>query len=186
MQPSDNVSHSVVSISLWSHGLWPARVLCPRNSPGKNNGVSSHSLLQGIFPTQGSNLDLLHCRQNLYHLSHQGSPLQPKWLSKQKADGVVPLASQCAQGKSTSRLPGLFVQLPLPPHPHWPSFTPGWALFKLPQCSCSCPHFLNALVSTLYGARAHLVFRPQMSHFFLQVLFLVALTRWTPPRCMFS
>ena len=35
---------------------------------------SSHSLLQEIFPTQGSNLGLLHCRQILYHLSHQGSP----------------------------------------------------------------------------------------------------------------
>ena len=34
----------------------------------------SHSLLQGIFLTQGSNLGLLHCRQILYHLSHQGSP----------------------------------------------------------------------------------------------------------------
>ena len=41
------------------------------NSPGKNTGVGSHSLLQGIFPTQGWNLGLLHCRQILYHLSHQ-------------------------------------------------------------------------------------------------------------------
>ena len=37
-------------------------------------GVGSHSLLQGIFPTQESNPGLLHCRQILYHLSHQGSP----------------------------------------------------------------------------------------------------------------
>ena len=36
--------------------------------------VGSHSLLQGIFPTQGSNPGLLHCRQIPYHLSHQGSP----------------------------------------------------------------------------------------------------------------
>ena len=36
--------------------------------------MRSHSLLQGIFPTQGSNLGLLHCRQILHHLSHQGSP----------------------------------------------------------------------------------------------------------------
>ena len=41
------------------------------DSPGKNTGVGCHSLLQGIFPTQGSNPDLLHCRQTLYHLSHQ-------------------------------------------------------------------------------------------------------------------
>ena len=41
--------------------------------PGKNSGVGCHFLLQGIFPTQGSNSGLLHCRQMLYHLSHQGS-----------------------------------------------------------------------------------------------------------------
>ena len=42
------------------------------NSPGMNTGVGSHSLLQGIFPTQASNLGLLHCKQILYCLSHQG------------------------------------------------------------------------------------------------------------------
>ena len=47
-------------------------LLCPWSSPGKNTGVGSHSLLQGIFPTQGLNLGLLH--YSLYHLSHQGSP----------------------------------------------------------------------------------------------------------------
>ena len=41
-------------------------------SPGKNTGVGSHSLLQGSFSTQGSNLGLLLCRQILYHLSHEG------------------------------------------------------------------------------------------------------------------
>ena len=41
------------------------------DSPGKNTGVGCHALLQGIFPTQGSNPGLLHCRQILYHLSHQ-------------------------------------------------------------------------------------------------------------------
>ena len=49
--------------------------LCPWNSPGQNTGVGCHSLLQGIFPTQGSNPGFPHCRQILYHLSHQGSPL---------------------------------------------------------------------------------------------------------------
>ena len=44
-----------------------------RDSPDKNTGVSCHAL-QGIFPTQGSNPGLLHCRWILYHLSHQGSP----------------------------------------------------------------------------------------------------------------
>ena len=45
------------------------------DSPGKNTGVGSHALLQGIFPNQGLNPGLLHCRQILYHLSHQGSPV---------------------------------------------------------------------------------------------------------------
>ena len=44
------------------------------DSPGKNTGVGCHALLQGIFPTQGSNPGLLHYRQILYRLSHQGSP----------------------------------------------------------------------------------------------------------------
>ena len=46
-------SHSVVYDSLWSHGLQPARLLCPWEFPGKNTGVGCHFLLQGIFPTQG-------------------------------------------------------------------------------------------------------------------------------------
>ena len=41
----------------------------PWNFPGKSTGVGCHCLLQGIFPNQGSNLGLLHCRQTLYHLS---------------------------------------------------------------------------------------------------------------------
>ena len=46
--------------------------LCdPWNFPGQNTGVSNLSLLQGIFPTQGLNLGLLHCRQILYQLSHK-------------------------------------------------------------------------------------------------------------------
>ena len=58
--------------TLQSHGLSPTRLLCPWNSPGKNTWVDYHFLLQGIFPTQGSNLGPLHCRQIRYHLSYQG------------------------------------------------------------------------------------------------------------------
>ena len=48
------------------------------DSPGKNTGVGCHALLQGTFPTQGSNPGLPHCRQILYCLSHQGiQPLHP-------------------------------------------------------------------------------------------------------------
>ena len=68
-----SVSHLVLSCSLRSHGPQSTRFLCPLNSPGRNTGMGNHSLLQGIFPTQGSNLGLLHYRQILYHLRHQGS-----------------------------------------------------------------------------------------------------------------
>ena len=57
-----------MSSSLRPHRLQPARLLYPWDSPGKNTGVGCHSLLQGL------NLSLLHCRQVLGHLSHQGSP----------------------------------------------------------------------------------------------------------------
>ena len=60
-----SVSHSVVSNPLRPHGLKLARLLCPWNCPSKNTEVGSHSLLQGMFPTQGSNPGLLHCRQIL-------------------------------------------------------------------------------------------------------------------------
>ena len=62
-------SCSVMSDSLWPHRLYYS----PWNSPGQNTGVSSHSLLQEFFPTQGLNPGLLHCRQILYQLSYQGS-----------------------------------------------------------------------------------------------------------------
>ena len=51
---------SVVSDSLWPYGPWPARLLCPWDSPGVNSGVGFHALLQGIFSIQESNLHVLH------------------------------------------------------------------------------------------------------------------------------
>ena len=56
-------------------GLQPIRPLCPRDSPGRNTGVGCHALLQTIFPSQGSNPGLPHCRQILNHLSYQGRPI---------------------------------------------------------------------------------------------------------------
>ena len=66
---SESESCSVLSDSLWPHGLYYG----PWNSPGQNTRVGSLSLPQGIFPTQGSNPGLPHCRWILYQLSHQGS-----------------------------------------------------------------------------------------------------------------
>ena len=64
------------------------RLLQPWDFLGKSTGVGCHFLLQGIFLTQGSNPGLLHCRQMLYRLSHQGSPKSdnftssfPTWIS---------------------------------------------------------------------------------------------------------
>ena len=51
--------------------LLDCRLLCPWEFSGKNTGVGSQSLLQGIFLTQGSNPGLTHCRRILYCLSHQ-------------------------------------------------------------------------------------------------------------------
>ena len=68
-------SLSVVTDSLRPYGLQPTRLLCPWDFPGKSAGVGCHFLLQEIFPTQGLNPGLPHCRQTLYHLSHQGSPI---------------------------------------------------------------------------------------------------------------
>ena len=66
---SESESHSVVSDSLQPHGLYS-----PWNSQCQNTGVGGLSFLQGIFPTQGWNPGLPHCRWILYQLSHKGSP----------------------------------------------------------------------------------------------------------------
>ena len=62
-----------MSNSLWLYSPW--------NSPEQNTGVGSRSLLQGIFPTQGSNPGFPHFRWLLYQLSHQGSPRILVWVA---------------------------------------------------------------------------------------------------------
>ena len=76
--------------------------LCPWDFPGKNTGVGCHFLLQGIFPTQGLNPSLSHCRQTLYHQSHLESPRETtiraeniRWEGRSvptEAAGLPPLA----------------------------------------------------------------------------------------------
>ena len=65
-----------MSDSLWAHGLYNSW-----NSPGQNIGVGSLFLLQEIFPTEGWNPRLTHCRQIHYQLSHKGSPRILEWVS---------------------------------------------------------------------------------------------------------
>ena len=65
LESEESESLSVISDCLQAHGLYS-----PWNSSGQNTGeLGSHSLLQGLFPTQGSNPGLLHCRWIFYHRS---------------------------------------------------------------------------------------------------------------------
>ena len=72
----ESESRSVVSDSSRPHGPYS-----PWNSPGQNTGEGSYSLLQGIFPTQGSNSGLLHYRWILYQLRHKGSWRILEWVA---------------------------------------------------------------------------------------------------------
>ena len=64
-----------MSGSLRPHGLYPTRLLCPWDFPGRNTGVGCHALLQGIFWTQGSNQRLLHWQTGSLALVPCGKPL---------------------------------------------------------------------------------------------------------------
>ena len=98
-------SRSVVSNSLRPHGL-----LCPWGFPGKKTGVGCHFLLQEVFPTQGLNPGLPHCRRTLYHLSHQGSPSLYCILSIRHFELPLPQAHICLNHFSFSQ--SFFCSLP--------------------------------------------------------------------------
>ena len=72
---------SVVFDSLGPMDCSPPGSSVHGESPGKNSGVGCHALLREIFPTQGLNPGLPHCRQIFYHLSHQGSPRILDWVA---------------------------------------------------------------------------------------------------------
>ena len=84
----------------------PTRLLHPWDSPGKNTGVGHHSLLQGIFPTQGSNPGLLHCRQTLLPSETRGKTLLPGWGSR-ASDSSAYLGESQGGGKKKS-IPRVF------------------------------------------------------------------------------
>ena len=98
-------SPSVVSDSLWPHGLYSSW-----NSPGQNTGVSSLSLLQGIFPTQGSNPVLPLCRRILYQLSYKGNPRILEWVAYPFSRGIF-LTQELNQGFSALRADSLPTEL---------------------------------------------------------------------------
>ena len=80
----ESQSHSVVSDSLQPHGPQS-----PWSSPGQNTGVGSPSLLQGIFPTQGLNPGLPHCRWILYQMSYQGSPVVKRRCKRHRSNPCI-------------------------------------------------------------------------------------------------
>ena len=108
-------------------GLQPASFSVHEDSPGKNTGVDCHALLQGIFPTQESNPGLRHCRQILYHLSHQENPRILEWVaypfSRQTSWPRNQTRVSCKQADSLPvELPGK-PQLYLTPKSMWVHYT---------------------------------------------------------------
>ena len=100
-----------VKVAKSSNSLRPQRLYCPWNSQGWNTGVGSLSLLQGIFPTQGSNPRLLHCRWILYQLSHKGSPRILEWVAHPFSRG----SSQPRNRTQVFRIAAKFEFLDTPP-----------------------------------------------------------------------
>ena len=97
-------SHSVVSDSLRPHGLYSPWNSLGQNSLGQNTGVGSLSLLQEIFPTQGSNSGLPHCRWILYQLSHKGSPRILAWVAYAFSSGSSRPGNQTERIQQLGRL----------------------------------------------------------------------------------
>ena len=88
--------HTVLcSVAQWCRTLCDPRDCSPPgssvhgDSPGKNIGGGCHGLFQGIFPTPGSNPGLPHCKQILYHLSHQVSPRILEWVAYPFSKGTL-------------------------------------------------------------------------------------------------
>ena len=75
------VFYRKVKVKVASDFSCPRGLYSPWNSPGQNTGVGCQSLLQGIFPTQGSNPGFSHYRWILYQLSHKGSPRILEWVA---------------------------------------------------------------------------------------------------------
>ena len=92
-------SCSVTSDSLRPHGLWPASLLCLWGFPEKNPGVGHYFLQQGTFPTQGSNLHLLHWQVDSLPLSHLGSPRVNYWWNKKRLQ-VLARESEISQASA--------------------------------------------------------------------------------------
>ena len=112
----------------------------PWNSPGQNTGVGNLSLLQEIFPNQGSNSGLPHCRRILYQLSHQGSPRILEWAAypfsrgspqPRNQTGVSCIASGCLTSWATWS------------ERKWKSLSPVWLFVTSWTVACQVPLFIE-------------------------------------------
>ena len=130
---------------------WPARLLHPWyfpgqwDFPGQNTGVGCHSLLQGIFPTQGSNLGVPHCSQTLPS-APPGKPLPGRGhvLSEQMNTQSYTLRLGFKSGgKPYYFCPAVCHPKSFSPASHFPRTDPSWSLRALGDrtslCSAECP-----------------------------------------------
>ena len=132
-----------MSDSLHLHGLWPTRLLCPRDSPGKNTGVGCHALLQGIFPTQGSNprlLRLLHWQAGSLPLAPPGKPslkaisfenrvllLKAVWTSLDREISKLVSANRCLCSYETMTKGQLYIFHRMEHKQPWLTKHRGWS-----------------------------------------------------------
>ena len=155
-----------MSDSLRSRGLY-----CPWNSPGQDTGAGSLSLLQGIFPTQGSNPGLLHCRWFLYQLSHKGSPRILEWYPfpspGDPPDPGIELGPPALQADSLStELSGKPTESLLNPHTLWS--IPICVIFLILSSAAPakliqlCPTLCDPIDGSPPGSSAHGIFQARV------------------------
>ena len=147
------------------------------DSPGKNTGAGCHFLFQGIFPTQRSNLYLLHCRQILWLLSYQETSFRGLHLWRgfilsslfKRAQGLSP--AQHRHGNSSHHPLGFvfwnFLLAPLPyPHPQQPESTWNLPVLCLTSLLVSDPRLFVSFYQT------HIYSSVQFCHYFLNLYFI--------------
>ena len=129
---TESQSGSVMSNSLWLHGR------SPWNSPGQNTGVGSLSLLQGIFPTQGSKPSLPHCRWILLptELSLFVNPFDPKWKQAQDAQPpkeyhLVPPSFELSISLSYCYVFMVTLKISKAVYPRWSQDVPDFFAFEI-------------------------------------------------------
>ena len=162
-------SHSVVSASLQPHELYS-----PRNSPGHNSGVGSLFLLQGIFPTQGSNPGLPYCRRILLLAEPQVVKNLPANAGEDKRRGSIPRWGRSPGGGQGNPLQASHLEKPMDKGAWWATIhmvaksrtgPKQLSLHILPQIAgLNMPWTLGAILSlsrAFYDNTGFLVMCPQ-------------------------